>query len=1029
VIIALPLPTRNVLDLLATDAGVASILTSPSATVNEATEAMFVGGAHDTANNYMVNGVDANNFEYHTLAPGSVPIPNPDSVQEFRTETSLYDATTGFSGGGNIALITRHGTNAYHGSLYEFLRNSALNANDYFFNLVGTPRPFLIQNQFGGSLGGPVPRIQKTFWFFNYEGMRQDNGVIGGITASMAVLPAKRDAASLASAFNLPVSAIDPVAVNILNVPGPFNGYLFPSGTKAPVGELGPFAFSAPVRFSSNQYNARVDHELKLGNVINNLSGIYFLTPGKLTNNAGVDFGFLGEPYFAIYTSQTLSLHDTQILRPSLLNDITVGFTLSYRDGNSASKLTIGDIGMSRFNSSILTAVPDLSFADQAPCCGAIFSGYPAQHNQSFDARDMVSYQHGKHSLRLGFEARTQQFNDRIGADPGSLFFGNFNADFFHGPPSDPLDDLSIRDFLIGAPVTASIGSSLTRFGYRAHDFGIFAQDDFRVTSRLTLNLGLRWDYLGNITEVHDEISNFDPSRLDAQTLEFGGPGLQAAFISPAGYRGGGTPGVSKSTLQGQDLGDFSPRIGFAYDVFGKGKMAVRGGYGIYYMRISGLNPLQASGNYPFSAFGFNEDFFNSPGLLLANPFPTLPLPSQFPQFPSSWPTLLSIAPVTGAPNFNAPYFTSGIAVTELDTHSHAPYTEQYNLAVQYEFLPRWTVEVGYLGTHGVKLRIAQSLNNALLRNANNPGPFGLDTNAIDNTEARVPIVGVASFGLNALTGAGKSLYDGLLVTVSHQFSKGLFFKAAYTFSKSLDNAPIAIGFEPGFGATGNQYLTNLNYGLSSFDVPHRLVVTYLYNLPGPQHGVLKTVFGNWAISGITTYQSGFPGEIDQSNFLGTLSGAAGYGVVLPNCRLTTGLSPDPAAGVVNYLNPACVAVQPALSPGATFGPLSPYEGPGNQTYEISPNSSGGTLIGASTRGAFRSPFQARWDTALTKTFPWRKLGDSGNFQFRAESFKLFNTPIFNAPNNIAGLSNFGQITSTTDTTGRQFQFSLRVNF
>lgn len=161
----MPLPTRDVLDILATDAGVVSQLTSPSATILQGSEAMFVGGNRATSNNYMVNGIDANNFEFHTLATGIVPIPNPDAVEEFRTETSLYDATTGFSGGGNIVLVTRRGTNQYHGTVYEFLRNTDMNANDFFFNAAGKPRPIMQQNQFGFSMGGPVPKSGKTYWF------------------------------------------------------------------------------------------------------------------------------------------------------------------------------------------------------------------------------------------------------------------------------------------------------------------------------------------------------------------------------------------------------------------------------------------------------------------------------------------------------------------------------------------------------------------------------------------------------------------------------------------------------------------------------------------------------------------------------------------------------------------------------------------------------------------------------------------------------------------------------------------------
>lgn len=1016
VVTSLPLPTRNVLDLLATDAGVVAVLTSPAATVLQGSEAMFVGGARDTANNYMVNGVDANNFEFHTLAVGVVPVPNPDAVQEFRTETSLYDATSGFSGGGNIALITRSGTSQYHGNLFEYIRNSVLNANDFFFNRNGTPKPFLIQNQFGGSVGGPIPHTQKTFWFFNYEGTRQRNGITGAISGQMPVLPAQRTAASLAALYNVPVSAIDPVAINILNAPGPYGGLLYPSGTGSPPGELGNFSFSSPAHITGDQYNGRVDHDFRMGRVQNSVGVSYFASPATFINPGGAN-GLLGQPYEYLLRNDTLAIHDTQTIRSNLLNEITVGFTYNKRDIAAIKPLSIAAIGMSRFNSSLLAGTPFLVFTDQLSCCGASASVGLTQHNESQDFRDIVSYVRGRHEIRTGFEARTQQFNNGCPLNPGTLSFAPSFADMMFGPPLDPLADLSIRDFLIGAPLSISISSGLVDFGYRAHDFGAFVQDDYRVTPRLTLNLGLRWDYLGNITEVHNLISNFDPSLLSPATAQLGGSGLQAGFILPSRVPKFGTPAVSKSTLLDQDKSNFAPRVGFAYRLLASGKGVVRGGYGIYYMRIGGLRPLQTILNPPL-ALSIAEA--GTKTQILANPFPVLPLPNQFPQFPP-FPVLTSFNP-DGSANFSPPQ----LSIASLDRREHTPYMEQWNLAFQYEFLPGWSVELGYLGTRGLKLQNAQELNNALLHNASNPGPFGLITNSSANREARVPVVGINSFGLFALTGNAKSFYDGLLLTVSHQFTHGLFFKGAYTFSKSIDNTPAFIGFEPGIGASGNQFLPDLNKGLSNFDVRHRLVVTYLYDLPSPHEGVLKHVLGRWAISGLTVYQSGFANEVDQSLSGNSFSGTDGYGVLDPGCQLTSGGSVS--SHVDDYLNSSCASTTPVLNGGATFGPLSPFEGPGNQTYVVTPGGLG-QLQGRSTRGAFRNPFQTRWDAALTKTIRVPRFGESGNIQFRAEAFKLFNTPIFGGPDNLVGTSGFGKITTTIDNTGRQLQFALRVNF
>jgi hypothetical protein len=269
-------------------------------------------------------------------------------------------------------------------------------------------------------------------------------------------------------------------------------------------------------------------------------------------------------------------------------------------------------------------------------------------------------------------------------------------------------------------------------------------------------------------------------------------------------------------------------------------------------------------------------------------------------------------------------------------------------------------------------------------------------------------------------------LYDALLVTLSHRFGHGLYVKGAYTWSKTLDNYPIYIGFEPGLGSNGNQYLPDLNYGLSDYNIPQRLVASYVYDLPGPKHGVSSYFIGNWEIAGMTTLQSGTSGEVDQFS-LTSLTGTSGYGIVLPGCTLKA--SGSVSDHFSHYLNKSCVSPQPTLTAGQTFGPLSPFAGPGGETYMIDTNGGSGQLMGTATRGAFQNPFQTRSDLALKKTFPVHALGEQGSLQFVAQAFKLFNTPIFSAPSTTVNFSSFGRISKTIDTTGRQLQFALRVNF
>jgi hypothetical protein len=355
------------------------------------------------------------------------------------------------------------------------------------------------------------------------------------------------------------------------------------------------------------------------------------------------------------------------------------------------------------------------------------------------------------------------------------------------------------------------------------------------------------------------------------------------------------------------------------------------------------------------------------------------------------------------------------------------PYTQSWNFTIQGQVLPGWTVETGYAGSHSIHLITIQSLNNALLVNASNPARFGLSTNSSANRNTRVPYAGFSATGLSAITDGAKSFYDAFLLTVSHRYSKGLYFKAAYTFAKTIDNSISGTGLDIAGTNTGNQFYPDLNKGLADFDIRHRLVATYVYEFPKIQQRFLRPIIGDWSISGITTMQSGLPGQITQSIGTTSLSGTNGYGLVIPGCQLSTG--GDPKANLNNYLNAACVATTPLLASGQSFGGLTPYESPGNQTYAITPGGSG-RLQGPVTRGAFRNPFQKRWDVSLFKKFPIRRLGEAANLEFRAEAFKVFNNPIFAAASATAGSpSTFGRITSTIDNTGRQVQFALKLNF
>jgi Carboxypeptidase regulatory-like domain len=998
VITSLPLPTRNVLDILGTDAGVATAFDSPASTIIQGSNTVYVAGSRATANNYLLNGVDANNFEFQTLASGVVPIPSPDSLEEFRTQTSLYDATSGYSSGGNINLITRSGTDSYHGVVYDFLRNTIFNANDYFLNAKGQPRPTLIQNQFGASFGGPIPKLHETFFFVNYEGMRQKNGITGTTTGSVPVLPATITASTLAAAFNLSAAQIDPVAVNLLNEPGSYGGYLYPRGIGT-VGSTVSYAYSHPVILNSDQVSSRIDHDFKIWGQANHLTGTGFVHNQLYTDPSGDG----GQPYNYPLGSQHATISDTHIFRSNLFNEAVYGYNWDRRDIEAtAGGVTLADVGMTRSNSSITDLLPNFSITNLLAPFGYAANVVHPQHAASFDFRDTLSWIKHEHTIRVGFENRREEFNDGIYVPRGSL---TFNGGVL-GTDTTPF-----QDFLGGAPSAITFLSGVSRLDFRAHDYIAFLQDDYHVLPRLTLNLGLRYDNLGNPYEIKNQITNFDPSLLSAATLQTGGAGLQAAFVTA------GQNGVSRNTMLNTNYGSYSPRVGFAYDVLGNGKLVVRSGFGLYYETTGYALQLANSGNPPFQISTSNST--NTATKILANPFPALPLPNEFPIYPT-FPTLTGVNS-SGAPTYTGP----ALSVAAIDRHIRSPYTESWNLTVEGEVAPGWTLEVGYLGANGIRQTSNTQQNTPLLINSNSPGRFNLTTNTGKNRESRVPIAGLSSSGFSYLTNNANSSYNALIATLNHRFAKGFLVKAAYTYAKSIDNFDASSGTNYSGSALGNPYSLEENRGDSEQDIPNRLVFTYVWDLPGFRTGPLNYVLGHWALAGISTFQNGAAGVITNSSGTNSFDTAAGYGVLVPGCRLVaSGRIED---HLTNYLSSTCASAQPLVTSGTVLSGLTPYQTPGSQSYTV--GTAGGTLLGTSTRGAFFAPFQERTDLTLSKNFPVKALGEGGNIEFRAESFKIFNNAIFSAPASAVGSSTFGTITSTIDNTGRQFQFALKASF
>ena len=463
--------------------------------------------------------------------------------------------------------------------------------------------------------------------------------------------------------------------------------------------------------------------------------------------------------------------------------------------------------------------------------------------------------------------------------------------------------------------------------------------------------------------------------------------------------------------------------------MLGNGRLALRGGYGIYYIRTSGQTLLQGITGAPFFQLSSLLPFPNAPDSL-ANPFPALPTPDKFPILPA-FPQFTGFS-VGGTPLFNAPLLT----LNPVQRNVHTPYDQAYSLDVQYEFLKGWVADFGYIGARAIKLLNGQQLNSALLVNATNSGSGGLTLNSSRNANARVPVAGFSTGGLNEVTDSGVSWYNGAIVSMKHAFGHGLDLNANYTFSKSLDEGSggfSLIGNNQDLGnAGGNQFLPFLNKGRSVFDQTHRVVVTFYYELPGPKQGWRGQVLGGWALSGSNIFQSGFPFSVVTN--APSLQGVAN-GVARANTSCTGGFT---AGGSVsntynNYINTACFSDVAILPSGTVISNVSRQLGPGTGSFTVGgfgPAASNfGSVFGNSGRNILNGPFQTREDFSILKRFPTRFLREGSNLEFRAEIFKLFNTPIFSNPSNVVNTPTFGQISGTTDNTGRVMQFALKLNF
>jgi len=1019
-ITAVPLNGRSFTDLLSLQAGVAPATSitfntvqdvgasalSPSGNLNPGT--ISINGQREFANAFIVNGSDAE----EDVNMGTAIIPNLDSIAEFRILTSNFDAEYGEFSGGQISVITKSGTNSFHGDLFEFLRNTDLDARNYFSPTRGT----FIQNQFGSTFGGPIQR-NKIFFFSDYQGTRQRQGVDTGLipvpsdqdrTGNLSDLASSFSTAetvngqsvsvpttvtgsgwanTLSSSFGYPVSAGEPYYFS-----GCSNTNYSSSSTDAcvlPTLQIPTTAWAVPAQrllqyiptpnqpgnfFSTSAENQalrddkgslRLDANTGWGLI----SSYYFLDDYSLNNPYPVAQGGASVPGFnALYLgrAQLFSLGDTQTLTATEVNEIHFSYMRADNDlGKPQGGLGVSLGSQGFVDSSGAPTIIALAPQNQG-VENLVFNNFSTgtntnelkQANNTYQILDNFSKVIGRHTLKLGGEFHYDQVN----VNPIAQFNGNF---LFTGSETG----VDFADFLLGIPSQYN-QSQLNPFYGRNKYAGAFAQDSLRARPNLTLNFGLRWDRIEPWYEKYNQISTTEPGK---QSVVF--PGAPAGILYPT------DPGVRRTLAPPGN--EFSPRVGLAYSpdassdgwlgklLGGPGKTSFRAGFGMYYTSIEALTIGVLAANAPYGTT------YSSPAPpLFSNPFITASTGQDLGQyFPVAFAPLNSSASHPD-PNVDWSQYEPITGIPAYPVSNRIPYTEQYVFSLERQLEDNTVLSASYVGNQSHRLLVlveSNPGNPALCLSTPGCGPF--QETAFGT---RAPLGSNFGSDTNQST-IGNSNYNAIELSFRHT-SKHLQLFASYTYSKSIDQSS-------NVGEEVNPIDPALSRALSAFDVKHNFVASYAYELPFARlFGASNRLTDGWTISGITHYSSGFPVTLlnygDNSLLGAEPNGINNYGVDEP--QYTPGplnLSSNPRNGQP-YFNTSLFALQPLGMPGNAKRRF--FYGPGLDNYDL----------------------------ALQKSVP---VSESKSLQFRFEAFNAFNHAQFYGPTSVNGninSSTFGSVIS-----------------
>jgi hypothetical protein len=1072
----LPLATQNYQQLLSLSTGVQGEL-NQSTQLGRGTTKIYVNGQREDNNNYLIEGISAT--DYNVAQNYYVPLPNPDVIQEFKVQTSLYDASQGRNGGGNVNAILKTGTRDFHGDAYEFFRNDALNANEYFHNATGQARPPVKQNLFGVSAGGPVVKEKFGYFFLNYQGTRQRSALSPGTAVNnpgFPVIPEDRSEASISQAFfGNTTTAIDPLVIKLLNFKGKTNlfndpnGFLIPSIAGTP-GSTGPLLVSKPGKYTDDQFTTNWDKEFnaskdKLGarfffsNSETNLpfgaGGLQASLGGTLQSSiSATDLDF---PFNIPVAARFLSINETHLFTPVLVNDFRFGYIRMNYSLLNSPPVTATDLGIDRPSNNITQSIYKFTFNTSGFQIGPTPPADQFQVQNNFNFVDTLSWVKGPHDFRFGAEYT------RVNLD--KKFPQTFNGQIFFNNGGGFTD---WQNFLQGIASFSFGGGGVYNHNYHTNVYGLFGQDDWKVTRNLTVNLGARVDINGAFYDSACHIGNIDENLAakDLYPMVYGGC---ANKLNVPGLSGHG----NDSTFNNAYATGLAPRVGLAYDLGGHHTTTVRAGYGIYYVREDVGTADQLSFQAPYLPIVFGalppgclSVFFSNKSPFPANCIPKNAPPGTTTNF-NALPTAGTLDPnfipcqaaflgfprldgtpgpggdTTQAGQFGCAAGSPGSIPTPflftlaVPRRFVTPSTQQWNLTLQRDLGKDWVLEVGYVGTHTVHLRETRTNIPAKIVSPQDPitvtdvngNSYQITQNTINNGPLRSPIPAINGYGgFQIFDNSAYAHYHSLQATVSRRWGHG-YFQAAYTWSKSTD------ADSSGNTALNTAYNDESNlknsYGLSDFDRTHRFVVSYRYDLPlfTNATGWKKTAFGDWSISGITVIQSGAPFTVTDSG-AGTAVLAPGYtptltGSLAPGATIHGSYTSGDIHNRLNgYLNPNDFATAQFLYP---FDPANPA----TTCNPVTNSNFCTTFFGNLGRNTFRGPYQQNWDFSVQKNF---RLTERFSLRFATDFFNIWNHANFANPaiNDVETIgapgSPFGKIFSTVGTP-RLIQFSLRLAF